>query len=710
MNIKLHNESPILAIEDDLLGRAPLVEMIAKAIIAKAEREHECYTIGIYGKWGEGKTSVLNMLKTYLLAHEDDNILISTFNPWILKNEEAMLMEFFNVLVKESIFKKSVEKIKEYAAAISLGVGAISNLIVPTSGKIAAKATKDIIDTLPSFQQTIQERKADISKIITKSKKHLLVLIDDVDRLDNSETHALLKLVRQVADFENVMYVIAMDADIVSKSVSQYFGAGTQDDGRRFLDKIVQIPIVLPQIENHKLRHILLCKLSDLFATTSSSIPISAPQEAVEKIGNLFSSLREIYRYINQLSFVLPSVYKEVNIVDLCMLESVKLFNIKGYNRIYENRNVVLRKHFAMESALIPSEELKKEDDKKMDELIRNVGTGLSDRLRLPLEYMLKHLLLYKELLPNPQQLIEDKRLCSDIYFDKYFMLSVPSNIIPDAFLDEQLPHIASKGIGWLTQLFNELYETYSLEEVKRASIFWINPSEKDLKVQTRRTAKVCKALAAMEINNECAYHLINPYNLDIYISNVLMPSYMLSQADDMFHSREYDEDCIFETCRYIVQNSAIRFSMIFLYQIRHSHVWTHKDNLFSMFSILQNRLNTEFDELEIFKYSKNIQKVFFEIWKAQDKTAFLSFITKSLEKPDFPIAKFISYHIDNTQDGGSYLEFLRLFECKELIANKLKSVMTEEDMKNPSIALFYKNCAIDQQADTARFPIKNTD
>ncbi len=261
-------------------------------------------------------------------------------------------------------------------------------MIVPASGKAAIDVTKSIIDTLPSFQQTIQKRKADISKIITNSKKHLLVLIDDVDRLDNMETHALLKLVRQVADFENVIYVIAMDADIVSKSVSQYFGAGTYDDGRRFLDKIVQIPIVLPQIENHKLRNILLRKLSDLFTTTSSAIPTSTPQEAVEKIGNLFSSLREIYRYVNQLSFVLPSLYKEVNIVDLCMLEAVKLFNIQGYNLIHENRNVVLRKHFPLEMTLTPNEEFKKEDDKKMDDLIRTIGAGLPDRVRLPLEYM----------------------------------------------------------------------------------------------------------------------------------------------------------------------------------------------------------------------------------------------------------------------------------------------------------------------------------
>ncbi|MCM1300992.1 MAG: KAP family NTPase [Bacteroides cellulosilyticus] len=685
-----------MAIEEDLLGRIPLVEMIANAILTKARNNHECYTIGIYGKWGEGKTSVLNMLKNYLLSHKNDNILISNFNPWILKNQEAMLMEFFNVLVKESIFTKSAEKIKEYATAISLGIGAISNVIIPASGIAAAKATKSFIDALPSFKQTIQERKSNISNIITKSGKHLLVLIDDVDRLDNTETHALLKLVRQVADFENIIYVIAMDADIVSKSVSQYFGAGTYDDGRRFLDKIVQIPIVLPQIENEKLRHILLCKLSDLFTATSSSISASISKEVVEKIGDLFNSLREIFRYINQLSFVLPSLYKEVNIVDLCMLEAVKLFNIQGYNLIYENRNVVLRKHFALESALTPSEELAKTDAKNLEVLIRNVANGLPDKVRLPLEYMLKYELLYEDLLPNSMKLIETKRLCCDIYFDKYFMQSVPSNIISDAFLDEHSTDITDKGIDRIAQIFDELYKKYSLEEVKRAAIYWINPSEKDLKIQSRRAAKVCKALAAMSINGECAYHLINPYNLDIFISMQLMSMYMLSQSDDMFHSREYDEDCIFETCRYIVQNSDIRFSMIFLYQIRRSHAWTQKDNLTSMFSILRNRLFEEFDELEIFKYSKGIQEVFFEIWKAKDKTEFLAFIKKSIRNPDFPIVKFISVHIDNTQDDSSYWTFLKLFECKEQIANRLKSAMTTEDMKNPSITLFCKNCGID--------------
>lgn len=81
MEIQMHSDNAIQTFSEDLLGRQPIVKMVANAIIAKTRNNHECYTIGIYGKWGEGKTSVLNMLKNYLLTHKSDRILISTFNP-----------------------------------------------------------------------------------------------------------------------------------------------------------------------------------------------------------------------------------------------------------------------------------------------------------------------------------------------------------------------------------------------------------------------------------------------------------------------------------------------------------------------------------------------------------------------------------------------------------------------------------------------------
>lgn len=692
MEIQMHSDNAIQTFSEDLLGRQPIVKMIADAIIAKTRNNHECYTIGIYGKWGEGKTSVLNMLKTHLLAHEGDNILISTFNPWILKNEEAMLIEFFNVLVKESIFKKSVAKIKEYVAAISLGAGTISNMIVPTSGKTTVEVTKRIIDVLPSFQQTIQERKDDISKTITKSKKHLLVLIDDVDRLDNAETHALLKLVRQVADFENVIYVIAMDADIVSKSVSQYFGAGTYDDGRRFLDKIVQIPIVLPQIENHKLRHILTYKLSELFASISSSISETTVQNIVDNISDLFSSIREINRYINQLSFVLPTLYNEVDIIDLCMLEAVKLFTPQGYHLIYEHKHIIIRKPISTATISVSIETLQNENDDKINSLIQKIVNNISNNTRSAFENILKQRLLHiPPILIRHRNIVDNKKLYNYIYFDKYFMQCVPYNIISDTILDGHLTGIKNNDINWIIKTFNELFDKYSLDEIKRAAVYCINHSSNNPEIRSQISAKVCKAMSQMEINKITTYRLYNSTDLDNYIANEIIPSYMLLHNDD--HSRQYDENNIADVCKYIVEKSFIRFSMLFFYQVYQIKFKAYTNILCDLFDILHNRLLSEFNDMEIFQYDKDIQCAYFSIWKYKDKTQFLDFIKTKIQDPNFPIIEFICQHIKKTTDGSDYLAFNRLFECSNLIVYRLKKLgLTDDDLSKPAIEVFCAN------------------
>lgn len=685
MNIKIHDEAPIKKDKEDLLGRMPLVEMISTAILKKAENNHECYIIGVYGKWGEGKTSVLNMVQNYLSQQKNKNIATLNFNPWILKNQESMLTEFFSILGKESIFKKCISKIQEYAKAISPGAGIISNILLPGSEEIAEKVSEIITNALPTSEKTIQKQKSDIAKTIKKSGKHIIVFIDDVDRLDNTEIHGLLKLVRQVADFPNMTYIIGMDPIIVSKSISKNFGHGNNDDGQRFLDKIIQIPIVLPQVETKIYKDVLQKKLSDLFKTTSSNIPSSMPQQVADEIGHLFGSLREIYRYTNQLSFVLPSLYKEVNIIDLCMLEAIKLFHIHGYNLLYENRNIILREHSASDFVLKSSDELSLNEETNLDNLIKECCSGLSGKTRTSLEEILKKL-LHTHLPRNEWNLIENKNFCSDIYFNKYFMQSVPSNIIPDAFLEKNLTSIIETDIKYITEIFNNLQDQFSISEVKRAVLHWtINPNPKG---QSYRASKISKALAQMNINNTYGYHSINQYGIDIFIAMTLIPNYMLLESDSDFMPKELDLKRISDTCQYIATNSRFQFCMSFLYHL-YSTSLVSKTLLFPVFEIMKNRLFKDFDRLEIFKYSKGIQTAFFGLWKLYDKDDFISFIDKAIADKDFDIIKFISYHIDNTSDASSYIDFIRLFENKDLIINKLKTVIQPKDWHNPSIASF---------------------
>ena len=72
-----------------------------------------------------------------------------------------------------------------------------------------------------------------------------MVPIDDIDRMDNEEVATLFKLVKVAADFEHISYVLAFDDEAVARALTKKYG-GTEESGRRFVEKIVQLPFALP--------------------------------------------------------------------------------------------------------------------------------------------------------------------------------------------------------------------------------------------------------------------------------------------------------------------------------------------------------------------------------------------------------------------------------------------------------------------------------
>ena len=151
------------------------------------------------------------------------------------------MVEFFKSIYKD--FEGDVRYfIKKYGDVISFTAKAI-----PVVGEVLSSGIKTAKEALASSENTLKEQKERISKAIVDSGKHLFVFIDDLDRLDKEELHTVFRLIRQVADFDNTIYVVAMDVDMASKSISHYYGSSSED-GRRFIDKIIQVPISLPVI------------------------------------------------------------------------------------------------------------------------------------------------------------------------------------------------------------------------------------------------------------------------------------------------------------------------------------------------------------------------------------------------------------------------------------------------------------------------------
>ncbi|WP_209300273.1 P-loop NTPase fold protein, partial [Flavobacterium psychrophilum] len=117
-----NSDKPIFAKAQDRFNRNKFSNRIADTITKRIDNDG--LVIGLYGIWGEGKSSVLNMIEEEL--NINDEILIVKFNPWRFKDEEALILNFLKniseVLNRELNTKteKFVDFLKKYGSVTSI--------------------------------------------------------------------------------------------------------------------------------------------------------------------------------------------------------------------------------------------------------------------------------------------------------------------------------------------------------------------------------------------------------------------------------------------------------------------------------------------------------------------------------------------------------------------------------------------------------------
>ena len=92
---------PITKSTEDRLNRGTFAKSLAKTISHYAFPSS--FTIGLYGEWGSGKTSLVNMV---LEAVEDidNSAIILRFNPWLCTDPKQLITQFF----KQDVYKRQV--------------------------------------------------------------------------------------------------------------------------------------------------------------------------------------------------------------------------------------------------------------------------------------------------------------------------------------------------------------------------------------------------------------------------------------------------------------------------------------------------------------------------------------------------------------------------------------------------------------------------
>lgn len=340
-------DHPLLDPAKDRLGYGLFAKYLTDSLYNMMPPEG--LVLAIYGSWGSGKTSILNFIKYHIDQRPlDSRLIVVTFNPWWFSGHEDLLRRFFGQLQAtlggiKGVSETLREKLATYAGAISqlpVFEALIESKIaefVPGL-KHAKQAATAISELAKVKQQDINALKSEISGLLREQNRRILVIIDDIDRLVAEEIRQLFKVIKAVADFPNITYLLSFDKNVVASALSQVQNCA----GESYLEKIVQVPFDLPQPSDQGLFGLLIDKLNEII----KSDPINTEYFSslyTKGLKSLIRTPRDIVRFANSLSITYAVIGGEVNPVDFIAVEGLRLFCTEAYQIIRSNPEMFIR-------------------------------------------------------------------------------------------------------------------------------------------------------------------------------------------------------------------------------------------------------------------------------------------------------------------------------------------------------------------------------
>lgn len=322
----LLSDSPIEFEEQDLLNRGLFIDDFFKEVMGVPFTDSFVY--GLFGKWGEGKTSVLNLFTNK--AKKEKNLLIVNFDPWHFHDTKSIFAAFYeqieNVLSNKYIFSDIKNTFKKYQNYLSTGV---SQSGIPINLNAEDESLNDVRDRIESY--------------IRQTRNKLIIIIDDIDRLEPIDIINVFKLVRLNSNFKKTIFILSFDYEmVVNKLNESNFGYGGE-----YIEKIIQKPVILPKLEqetvdryffgsDHEIPNYDLNELKFqkgyistwgfIHRKNNNLITISPYQEIVEK--------SEFYnvKFPEERSFLLKQLNEGDKIFIKGMLEQKKYISIDSEN------------------------------------------------------------------------------------------------------------------------------------------------------------------------------------------------------------------------------------------------------------------------------------------------------------------------------------------------------------------------------------------
>ncbi|MFJ3339143.1 P-loop NTPase fold protein [Streptomyces sp. NPDC086766] len=323
----LNGDDPIEDASEDLLQRAGLAEAFA-AEIHRTSAKHGA-VVALTGKWGSGKTSLLNLTSSALEALDD--VQVVKFNPWFFSGTDQLMRFFFDELAGQLRDERRLkDKLKSAGRAVAERLGRYSSALsplkfIPGAGAVlegANAVATGASKLLGEEQETIHQQRVALTALLADLPGRIVVFVDDIDRLSQQEIRDLFRLVRLTGSFPNIVYVLCFDRSVVERALTD--GAV---EGSAYLEKIVKIAMDVPPLPTQALSPVIGRGLAEALDGIDAGPLDEArwPDMFVQVILPMFSTIRDVKRYLASVPLTVRSLRAEVSLVDVLALEALRV-------------------------------------------------------------------------------------------------------------------------------------------------------------------------------------------------------------------------------------------------------------------------------------------------------------------------------------------------------------------------------------------------
>ena len=517
-----YSDRPILNSEDDLLSRSSFAKKLAHTLMQF--KTEDTFTLGLFGKWGSGKTSLINMMLQEISTieknlNDEDKLIVVHFEPWNFSDTNQLLAQFFVRLSNEFRSKKDEKSIKigeaieKYSDAFDL-----AEAIPVVGGLVALLSKKGAIDVAQklkkgSDEKDVQKQKENVIDILKEQPNRILIIIDDIDRLNNEQIRHVFQLVTSVAKFPKTTYLLSFDKEVVVEALKEV----QKGDGEEYLEKIIQIPIEVPQLPQNKVNEAFIKRLNSIISEHDGIYFETGYWDKIFEscIEPFIKNLRDVNRICNAVNFKMSTIATEVNFVDIVAITTIEMFLPEVYVWIKNNKAILTGlpdiKTFSLKEK--SKDEWYTLYNKEIDSIIKYQNSSYIHNLKVELAMDVLSALFpsfgnkigksYEA--PHSNMWRKDNKISHYDKFDRYFMLDLESISIKRSEIDNILYVYDSNKI--MDVLLNKDNNQSSYELLEELLV-----SVKDIEHDKNRVKTILFALLSCsdKLNSNSKYHYLS--------------------------------------------------------------------------------------------------------------------------------------------------------------------------------------------------------